>query len=91
MLVESAVVLSMYWPQSIGVSPPVHTSLTTSWLVTSNNAVKIQFLSPSPVEARLSGYQSLSGRSIMPSDDGTFTVTIDRDADTVLVVIADEQ
>jgi hypothetical protein len=41
MFVESIVVLTTYWPQSIAVSDPVHTDNVTSWTVTSNNAVNI--------------------------------------------------
>jgi hypothetical protein len=90
MIAESMVVLSTYWPQSISVSDPVHTETRTSWLITSNNAVQIHFNNKAR-NAKLSGYGSVSGRSIMPADDGTFTVSIDKDTDMIMVVSADEK
>jgi|JYMV01.1.fsa_nt_gi hypothetical protein len=90
MIVESIVVLTMYWPQTISVSVPTHTETKTSWKVTSNNAVNLNF-SESVNNMELFGYGSISGETIMPNDQGTFRVSIDNDVSVVLTVTADEQ
>lgn len=90
MIAESIVVLSTYWPQSISVSVPTHTETTTSWKVTSNNAVNIAF-SEAVENLKLSGYGSISGDTIMPNSQGTFLVSIDNNTDALISVMADEQ
>jgi hypothetical protein len=90
MVAESLVILSIYWPQTISVSEPVYTEESTSWKVTSNNAVNLHF-SDKVNNLKLSGWGSISGDTIMPNDAGTFTVSIDKDNEVILTVSASEQ
>jgi hypothetical protein len=89
MFVESIVVLTTYWPQSIAVSDPVHTDNVTSWTVTSNNAVNISF-DKDVTGLKLSGYGSIYNERIMPNDNGVFKVQINKDQGVILSVIGDE-
>lgn len=90
MIAESIAIISMYWPQSIAVGDPAHNEGRTSWVVTSNNAVNINF-SGSVKNLKLVGYQSISGDTIMPGDKGQFKVSIDENDKVTLTVNADEQ
>lgn len=90
MIAEAIAVISMYWPQSIAVSDAVTNNGRTTWVVTSNNAVNINF--SSEVDGLvLSEYQSTHGETIMPGDNGQFKVSIDENEEVVLTVNADEQ
>lgn len=88
MFAEALVVLSVYWPQTISVSDPIHTETRTSWLVTSNNSVNLHF-SGLVNNMKLSGFGSISDNIIMPNDEGTFTVSIDQNDLVTLVVSGD--
>jgi len=90
MVVESIVILSTYWPQSLSVSDPTHTQNNTSWTITSNNAVNVGFTG-GVTNIKFSGYGSISGDTIMPADNGTFRVSVDLNDDASIFVTPDEK
>lgn len=90
MIAESIAVISMYWPQSISIGDPIHEEGRTTWVVTSNNAVNINF-SDEVEGLKLSDYQSIHKDSIMPGDNGRFKVSIYENDKVTLTVNADEK
>jgi len=90
MVAESIVVLTMYWPQSISIGDINYEGDQQTWIVRSNNSVNVVF-SEQVEGLEISGYGSRSGKTIMPSDDGTFKVSINKNSEVVMLVTADGQ
>jgi len=90
MVAESIVVLTMYWPQSISIGDINYEGDQQTWIVRSNNSVNVVF-SEQVDGLEISGYGSRSVKTIMPSDDGTFKVSINKNSEVVMLVTADGQ
>jgi len=86
-MLEGAILAAyLHWPQHISKSQPIHTERTTSWLVSSNNRVRLRFLGKGIKNVRLFGYEDIKNGAVLPNEDGQFVVMINRNEAATLVV-----